>query len=332
MHYIAFLILLITFSINAKVQTYAATEHKSVQQFIEKMAQKHNFSKDYLQQIFASVNFTIWDKKTKPPKKRPPKPSINWQKYRTLFLTESRIDNGIKFWETHKESLEKAEKIFQVPANIIVAVLGIESNYGNYQGKFQTFNILTRKAFNGYRRSRFYQKELEHFLLLARDNLLEPLLIYGSHAGAMGYGQFISSSYRHYAIDFDNDNKVDLFNSPADAIGSIANYFARHNWQANALIATLLTEVEKTTTNSLSYKPIKPKTSIASLRKKGLQIPLNINKNQKAHIITLANDNSLEHWLSFNNFYAITRYNHSNLYAMAVYQLSQALKQGFDSL
>ena len=309
----------------AQALTRPALSDKKVQSFIGTMVKKHQFNRHDLEQLFANIEFKIWTKDNIVPKKRNPKPAPNWSHYQRIFLTHRRINNGILFWQKYQQVLIDASKKFAVPVQIIVAILGIETNYGLNKGKHPTLQTLTRKAFNGYRRAKFYQKELEHFLLLTQANNLAPLSITGSHAGAMGYAQFIASSYRYYAIDFDQDNKVDLFHSPADAIGSIANYFARHHWQKDAPIATQLKQLDKALQAQGHQRPIRPKTSLKTWRTKGLNLPSSIPLQQKAEIIKLITDHQPEYWLAFKNFYILTRYNHSNLYAMVAYQLSEVL-------
>lgn len=305
--------------------TRPAVEYQSVQKFIKKMVKKHQFNQGDLEQLFVGIKFRVWTKDDIKHQKRKKKPALNWPYYRSLFLTNYRINKGLEFWQTHQKTLQRAEEKFAVPAQIIVAILGIETNYGINKGKYPTFATLVRKSFNGYSRSKFYERELEHFLLLTRANNFVPLAIMGSHAGAMGYAQFISSSYRHYAIDFDNDNKVDLFYSPADAIGSIAHYFAKHHWQKDVPIAKPLPQLSSSGKKLAFASPTKPKTSLKIWQSRRIDIVQNTPLQNKAEIIVLADDNAAEYWLTLDNFYILTRYNHSNLYAMAVYQLSEIL-------
>lgn len=327
------LLLIICLFANAQTQapkTKLATEYESVNKFINTMVSEHNFNKQDLLTLFSQVKFSVWTKSTIAPRKRPKKKPLTWQQYRALFLTKNRIDKGLAFWNKHQATLKKAQQKYNIPIEIMVAILGIETNYGSHQGKHKTLETLTKKAFNGYRRAKFYQKELKDFLLLTRHNNLAPLSISGSHAGAMGYAQFIASSYRHYAVDFDKDGKVDLFHSPADAIGSIANYFARHRWQKDGFItqAMITTPMVKKFAHT---KPIKPHTLIKTWRARGLEIDSTVTNNIKADMIALNNGNSYEYWLTYPNFYAITRYNHNNYYAMAAYQLAQALHHEYYS-
>ena len=323
---LSFILLLsvITVGANDLPKTRLATQYTAVNRFIQTMVNEHEFNKQDLQALFSQIKFTVWNHTNISPQKRRVKKPITWQKYQTLFLTQNRINNGVIFWQKYQKSLEKAQAKFGVPANIMVAILGIETNYGQNKGKYATLETLTKKAFNGYRRAKFYQKELKDFLLLTRDNGLAPLSISGSHAGAMGYAQFISSSYRHYAIDFDDDGKVDLFHSPQDAIGSIANYFAKHHWQKQAPITHPLPS--NALVESFAHQsPVRPKTRIKTWQARQLHIPDEIKTDTKADIIVLNKQAIPQYWMTYHNFYALTRYNHSNLYAMAAYQLSQAL-------
>lgn len=333
MHKIVLLVVLIIFNNNLSAETKTATEYKSVKNFINYMAKKHKFDKKELTKLFSQVELPVWKKlkKTSSVKKKKRKP-ISWDKYRSIFMTKQRITDGIYFWSRYKHYLEKASKEFKVPEEIIVAILGVETNYGKQKGNYQTLYTLTNRSFNGYRRYKFYKKELENFLLLTKEQNLNPIEIYGSYAGAMGYPQFISSSYRHYAIDFDNDGKVDLLNSPIDAIGSIANYFRKHKWQEGGVIAKPF-EFEVKDAKLSVKRPAKPKYNAYDWQKLGLQRGFNIPQLIKSALISLATDSGeIEYWMSYWNFYVITRYNHDNRYAMVVFQLSEALKNLKDRL
>lgn len=313
-----------------------STYFKTTQNFINKMVKKHDFNKAELVAIFATVKFKIADKSIgkkdknkKKKKKRIKKPPMTWDKYRSLFLTEARINNGVKFWRDNLATLKRAEKTYNVPAEIIVAILGIETSYGAKKGTHPTFKTLTTRAFTNYRRQRFYRNELEDFLLMSRENALAPLSIKGSYAGAMGYAQFIASSYRHYAVDFDNDGVVDLFSSPADAIGSIANYFDQHHWHDFGEIARPI-ELNDKQLKHAKRANSKPKKNAKYWRKQGLKIDTDIPHKTKLAFVRLPQKKINETWLTFWNFYVLTRYNHDNRYAMAVYHLSDAIKKQFN--
>ena len=299
-----------------------ASEHLAVQHFMREMVEKHGFNYQELKTLFARIPLAFPSKQS--PRRDKPK-IMTWEEYRSLFLTEERIANGIKFWQENKDDLERAENFFNIPAHIIVAILGIETSYGDYKGKSLVLETLTKKSFGNHRRKKFYRKELQHFLLLTRENFLSPLTTTGSHAGALGYAQFIPSSYRYYAIDFDGDKKIDLINNPADAIGSIANYLAKHRWQNTDIIAhpILLNGAVKNTYT----EPIKPKTTTKYWHTQKIATHPKAHEKMKSEIVMLTKQRAKEYWMIYWNFYVITRYNHSNYYAMAVYQLSQILKE-----
>lgn len=333
------LLCVVIVSSNAHAKTIPSTNFKSVQEFIDRMVNEHSFSKRELNIIFSTVELVVPEKPSaiKKPKKEaklvPKKKPISWDKYRGLFVNNNRIQDGIKFWKSHHNTIQKAEKEYSIPSEIIVAVLGIETNYGQTKGKHPTFEALTKRSFGNYRRKKFYKDELESFLLMVRENSIPPLSIKGSYAGAMGYPQFISSSYRYYAVDFNLDGKIDLFSNPIDSIGSIANYFSKHYWQDGADIAT---QIElKREHESLAKRSInKPKKVAKFWRDKGIDMSNTIADDTKIAFILLEQDEASnnETWLTFWNFYVLTRYNHDNRYAMAVHQLANKIKQGFNSL
>lgn len=325
-----FSLLLASSLVSAKI--VPATYFKSTQNFIDKMVKEHDFSKDELLIIFSSVKFQIADKNIKNKKKkvkRTKKPPMAWDNYRGLFITEARIQNGVKFWQDNLATLQRAEKTYNIPAEIIVAILGMETSYGAKKGTHPTFKTLTTRAFTNYRRKRFYQNELEDFLLMARENSIPPLSIKGSYAGAMGFPQFIASSYRHYALDFNNDGIIDLFSTPADAIGSIANYFDKHHWHDFGEIARPITLDNKQFQHAKRANS-KPKMSAKFWRSKGFDIDADINNKTKLAFVRLPQKTIDETWLTFWNFYVLTRYNHDNRYAMATYHLSEKIKQKFN--
>jgi len=293
------------------------------------MVSEHHFNKNELLSIFSKVNLIVAEKKQKLTAKKTKSKPMSWDKYRSLFITDTRIKNGIEFWKNNLETLKRAEKTYNVPQEIIVAILGIETNYGHNQGKHPVLETLARLSFGKHRRKKFYKKELQEFLLMSRENTLAPLLIKGSYAGALGYAQFISSSYRYYAVDFDFDGKVDLFSSPVDAIGSIANYFDKHQWHDFGAYARPIT-LKNSQLKQAKSSTNKPKKNAKYWRSKGFRIDSDINDKTKLAFIKLPQDNNSETWLTFWNFYVLTRYNHDNRYAMTAVHLSEKLKQQFN--
>jgi membrane-bound lytic murein transglycosylase B len=294
---------------------------QDVQAFIERIADTHKFERGELQRVFEQVEIRpeIIDAMNRPYEAKP------WHQYRPLFVTQARMDEGAEFLRQHHSVLQRAESKYGVPAEIITAILGVETRYGRYRGKYRVADALATLGFDYPRRSTFFLKELEAFLLLSREERFDPLAVTGSYAGAMGKPQFISSSYRHYAVDFDGDGIRDLLDNSADAIGSVANYLARHGWQRNQPVAVPVLPGAGAPTENGRLK--KPDTAIQQWRQRGYTPEHSVSEQWEADLIVLQSKTGPEYWLGLRNFYAITRYNHSELYAMAVYQLSQGIKR-----
>ena len=316
-------VLLIAFLSIPQIFANAAppSTHPIVTGFIDNMVQKHQFDKDQLNAMFAQVEILpeVIQKITRPAEAWP------WHRYRKLFLQQERIDQGVMFWNQHAKLLEQAEKQFGVPAHIIVAILGVETKYGRVTGNYRLIDSLTTLMVDYPRRSKFFSKELEHVLLLAREENIDPTTVQGSYAGAMGKPQFMPSSYRAYAIDFDGDGHRDLWNNPADTIGSVASYLQRHGWKANKPIVGVA-KIEGESYKKFLKKGLKPKVKLSELKNYQVTTDLDQTAAHKAALIELEQTNGKEYWLGLDNFYAITRYNHSSLYAMAVYQLAESVK------
>lgn len=308
--------------LNVLAKTQSIAENPIIVQFINDMVKKHKFKKSELQALFdqAVLLPEVIERMTKPAEAWP------WHRYRNLFIKQERIDQGVEFWRANEEVLRKAENKFGVPAEIIVAIIGVETRYGRLKGKFRLLDSLSTLVVDYPKRSKFFKKELEQMLLLARDEGFKPIEMMGSYAGAMGYPQFIASSYRHYAIDFSGDGVRDLVNNSHDAIGSVASYLSRHGWKEGEPIAAVAS-VNGGKYKKLVKKGLKPKTKFVKLADYGVTSSENFSPKAKAALIELEQKESHEHWVIFNNFYAITRYNHSQLYAMAVYQLAGKIKQ-----
>ena len=257
---------------------------------------------------------------------RPAEKEKNWQEYRKIFITDKRVQEGLAFWSNNAAILASAERKYGVPPEIVVAIIGVETFYGRYKGKYPVFDSLVTLGFDYPPRQKFFRSELEHFLLLAKEEDLDPLAIKGSYAGAMGKSQFISSSYRRYAVDFDENGTRDLWESNEDVIGSVANYFKRHGWKADEVI-TVPAKIQGSRYLTLLEKGLKPVASVSELPQYDVTAEHNVDAQQAVSLLEFKNNKSDEYWLEFNNFYVITRYNHSHMYAMAVYQLSQQIKK-----
>lgn len=295
--------------------------YPAMQSFINHMQQTHGFDAGQLQGLFANVqrNEDILAKASKPAEGKP------WFQYRSIFLTEDRINNGVGFWRQYASAVEAAAQQYGVDPAYIVAIIGVETLYGRNTGNYYVLQALTTLAFDFPKRADFYQKELEQYLLLTREEQVQPFGWQGSYAGAMGLGQFISSSYRQYAQDFNRDGQRNLWD-PEDAIGSVANYLARHGWQSGEDVAVPAYVSGQAYARLLNEKPVKPTLGLSALAAEGIA-PVSHLRARQASLILLDGAAGNEFWLGGDNFYVITRYNHSNKYALAVHQLAQAIRQ-----
>lgn len=292
-----------------------------VETFVARVSSEHGFDALQLREMFIDLkpNETIIKAFNAPATSRP------WHYFRGLYVTDLRINGGVTFWNDNAQWLEKARATYGVPEEIITAIIGVETIYGQYTGQFRVVEALYTLGFEVPRRSQFFQREFEQFLLLARENSLDPLEVKGSFAGAMGISQFISSSYRQYAIDFDGDGRVDLWNSTADAIGSVANYLSRFGWKDGQQVVLPVTSVSPEQATLLEAYGVKPVLSMAELRAHGVTTDGDLGNGVNGGFFSLENESGQEYWVSLNNFYVITRYNRSKNYAMAVYQLAQEI-------
>ena len=293
-----------------------------VNAFVNRMIEQSSYSESELVELFSTVKKQnqLFDRLNRPAEK-----ALEWHQYRKIFLKERRIADGVAFWRKHQELLTEVSRKTGVPSEIIVAIIGVETFYGVYKGKDPVFHSLVTLAFDYPKRASFFKRELEEFLLLTSEQKLDPRVLMGSYAGAMGMPQFISSSYRSYAVDYDQDGQVNLFDSIADIIGSVANYFVRHGWRAREAIAGPLTLAENNTVGNLEPGVV-TSHQWSELAQNGLRSKTKLAADTPVALVKLEQKNRSEYWAGLNNFYVITRYNHSELYAMAVYQLSLLIK------
>ncbi|WP_275575146.1 lytic murein transglycosylase B [Methylocucumis oryzae] len=234
------------------------------------------------------------------------------------------MQDGVKFWREHEAVLAAVEQHYRVPAEIIVAIIGVETQYGRFTGKYSVLDALATLAFDYPKRSEFFQSELEHYLLLCQVEHKNPTELTGSYAGAMGIPQFMPSSFSHYAKDYEHDGQRDIWRNPADAIASVANYFAQYGWQPGQGIAYPVFAPDNRYKKLLTDN-LKPDLRLSGLESLDLKISVPLAPDTKVKLIALSLEQGDELWLGLDNFYCLTRYNHSALYAMAVYQLSQRL-------
>ncbi len=253
----------------------------------------------------------------------------SWHSYRARFLDRTRIDGGMRFWREHADTLARAERETGVPAEVIVAIIGVETIYGRNTGNFETLSTLAPLAFDYPPRAELFRSELESLFLLAREQGRDPASYYGSFAGALGYPQFLPSSMRAYALDFDHSGAIDFESDPIDAIGSVANYLRAHGWQAGAPVAERARLSPATDTASLVAAGIEPTLAPAVLADNGVTTADGRTAAAVATLVDLETPGSgTEYWLGYRNFYVITRYNRSSFYAMSVFELAEALRLG----
>lgn len=304
-----------------------AKGNPQVEKFIQHMADTQGFDAQELRKVLAKARKRqdIIDKMNKPAEK-----TLNWSQYRKIFLTDKRTRQGERFWKRNAQALRKAEAAYGVPPQFVVAIIGVETFYGRIAGKDKVLDALYTLAFHYPKRSKFFIAELEKFLILAREEKLNPNEPRGSYAGAMGLGQFMPSSYLAYAVDFDGDGKRDIWNNETDAIGSVANYFARHGWTKGLPVTAPIQSVPKDLKKYLKAG-LKPAFTLGEFKQAGMKVPAGLDDRLEAALIKLVTDKGPEYWAGLKNFYVITRYNHSEMYAMVVYQLGERIHEMVDS-
>ncbi|NIN36444.1 MAG: lytic murein transglycosylase B [Gammaproteobacteria bacterium] len=314
--------------LNSACFATAPLDKKAVNEFINYMHTAYEFDSAELKSVFDE---TVKSQRVLNAISRPAE-RLPWYEYRKIFIQNERVDGGIDFWQRNRETLARAEETYGVPAHIIVAIIGVETRYGNYTGRDRVMDALSTLAFHYPKRSKFFRGELEQYLLLTREQNLDPLSIKGSYAGAMGMPQFIPSSYRNYAVDFDRDGKADIWNNPVDVIGSVASYFNRHGWQPGKQIA-IPASVQGDKYRQLIRDDLKPDVDTAVINDYGINGEFKIKDEPQLKVLSLeTGEDTEEIWLCFQNFYVITRYNHSALYAMAVFQLSEMIADEYNNI
>ncbi len=292
------------------------TSRDDVTTFIARMEREHGIPAEETRSVLseAEIQPPILEAMRRPAEKVKP-----WHEYRQIFLTDKRIDAGVEFWRENRSELARISGDTGVPPEIIVGILGVETFYGRITGRYRVIDALATLAFEYPPRSRFFTSELEQFLLLAREQGIDPQKATGSYAGAMGGPQFISSSYRAYAVDASGDGRVDLWENWTDIMGSVANYFTAHGWEPGGKVVTRITGDIPANLLSDGLRLDRDPSSLA-----GFGIP--DGDAQKVMVFELEAENGPQYWVGYKNFYVITRYNRSNMYAMAVYELGQAVR------
>ena len=309
-------------------------DRDDVRAYVAETAAAHGFDEEALTLLFAEARRkqSILDAISRPAERVKP-----WHEYRDIFLTPKRIAQGVAFWRENEEVLNRAAVEFEIDPRIIVAVIGVETRYGRNAGGYRVLDALATLSFDYPPRSKFFRKELTEFLLLAREEDKNPTELTGSYAGAMGYGQFIPSSYRAYAVDFDGDGTRDIWNNTSDAIGSVGNYFHRHGWRGGGIVA-LPVEASSELPEGVANASLKLKYTVGELRAMGVLIPHvsedgsedvseDLAEDTPAALFRMEAEDGPQYWLGLRNFYVITRYNRSRLYALAVLQLGDAIAE-----
>ena len=283
----------------------------NAQQFIDRMVNKHGFDRQQLQEILSQAKrldsvLRLMDNQAPTTSVKPPSgPNGAWLRYRKKFITPDNVQNGVVFWNQYEDALNRAWQVYGVPPEIIVGIIGVETRWGRVMGKTRILDALATLSFNYPRRAEYFSGELETFLLMARDEQDDPLNLKGSFAGAMGYGQFMPSSYKQYAVDFSGDGHINLWD-PVDAIGSVANYFKAHGWVKGDQVAVMANGQAPGLPNGF-----KTRYSISQLAAAGLTPQQPLGNHQQASLLRLDVGTGYQYWYGLPNFYTITRYNHS---------------------
>jgi membrane-bound lytic murein transglycosylase B len=321
----ATLLALLVLSRSVPAQTPPAQSQKlkpEVRKFIGHMVRTHGFDAPALRDLFASARLDqdVVRAISAPATSRP------WYQFKPLCVDDTQIADGMRFWNENAEVLERARRDFGVPQAIIVALIGIESRYGRYAGGFRVFDSLYTLSFEWPKRADYFRGELEQFLVLSREQGWDPALVQGSFAGALGWPQFMPSSYRRFAIDYSGDGKIDLWADSADIVGSVANYLREFGWREGQPVAAPA-RVDTAGPKPLLELGLRPQLSVAQWRERGVQSPPGVTESLPASLFTLDLIDGAEYWFGFDNFYALLRYNYSRNYAMAVYQLGEEIRQ-----
>ncbi len=300
-------------------------QYEELEAIVAQLEKDQVYAPGELQALFADVSR---DESTLKAIARPAEATKEWREYRPNFVNPERVQKGLDFWQQYADTLALAEKTYGVAPEMIVAIIGVETKYGGNKGRSRVIDALATLGLDYPPRAPFFRKELREFLILSKENGLDPLNTYGSYAGAMGFPQFMPSSWRNLAVDFDGDGKRDLINNPVDAIGSVGNYFKANGWKSGDAVVTRARIISQDYDGIINTKDLKTDSTLGEIAKKGL-IPRESGSYlaaMPATAIRLQGENGGEFWLAFNNFYVITKYNRSILYAMAAFQLSQELK------
>ena len=304
-------------------KTLVDVTRPDVAAFIDEMVAEHEFSREALATVLgqAEIKQSIIRKISTPAEKK-----LTWAEYRKIFMTKERIAAGTTFWLENRDMLERIHMETGVSVEMIVGIIGVETYYGRITGKDRVIDALATLAFDYPPRSKFFRNELVQFLVLAREEELEATAPLGSYAGAMGRPQFMPSSFRAYAVDATGDGKRDIWDNWADVAGSVANYFVEHGWRTGEEVTS-----QATLSNRWNGPVPEPKNklkadgTVESLSKQGVVFATDLCADSKSELLTYEGDAGTEHWVGFHNFFVITKYNRSAMYALAAHQLGQEI-------
>jgi membrane-bound lytic murein transglycosylase B len=302
-------------------------EREEVRTFVREMEEKHGLDGA---ELLSALHHARYDPRVIRLIAPAAEPGVrSWQRYRARFLDTSRIESGLAFWHENDAALQAAAERYGVAPEIVVAIIGIETYYGRNAGSFETVSALATLAFDYPPRASLFRRELESLFLLAREQARDPLSYHGSYAGAIGYPQFLPSSIRSYAVDFDGNGAIDFESDPSDAIGSVARYLAEHGWLRDGPVAEPARVSVGSDPQPLVDAGIEPVLTADALAAGGVTAAAGTPAPAPATLVDLVTPGmDTEYWLGYRNFYVITRYNKSSFYAMAVFQLAQALRDG----
>jgi membrane-bound lytic murein transglycosylase B len=297
------------------------TDRPDVASFIDRMVSEHNYDRVTVEKFLkeAETKQSIIDAIS-----RPAEGTKEWYEYRAIFLTDERVKAGAAFWREHDQVLQRISRETGVSIEILVGIIGVETYFGRITGSYRVLDALSTLAFDYPPRAKFFLSELEQFLLLVREEKMDAASATGSYAGAMGRPQFMPSSYRAYAVDSTKDGKRDIWEDWTDVIGSIANYFVRHGWMHDAQVVAEATLGDQWR-GETPKNTLKPKETVTSLSHQGVMFSTDLAGDQKSQLLTLIGKDGEEYWVGFHNFFVITRYNTSVMYALAVHQLGQEI-------
>ena len=307
----------------AAEETFVDVEQPNVAAFIDEMVDTHDFDRDALANVLAKAKIrqTIVEKISTPAERK-----LSWAEYRKIFITRERIAAGTTFWLENREMLERIQQESGVSIEMIVGIIGVETYYGRITGRDRVIDALATLAFDYPPRSKFFRNELMQFLILAREEEIDATIPVGSYAGAMGRPQFMPSSFRAYAVDASGDGKRDIWNNWADVAGSVANYFVAHRWRADEEVVSQATLSSRWEGPAPEPKnTLKASDTVESLSKRGVVFATSLCADSSSELLAYEGDDGAEYWVGFHNFFVITKYNRSVMYALAAYQLGQEI-------